>query len=512
MNIILEQLKKEYRSLLSGMGIGQKATNFIGLDMGSKYFRAVRVKKTGDEFLVQDKLIGAIEDLSQLSSKMHLMDKEELSVNLNLEGIVIKRVSIPMMPQEEIESALKWELKEQVSFDIDKARVKFNILGEKEAEDGAKKIELIAFAYQESDIGPKVRELKQIGLNVQNIMPLDFALARYANNAKIAPQDEKIAIVDIGSAKTLISIIEKDKVCFTREILMGGDSFRDAMTGVIVTDKGRMELSKLDAEKMKREQGISSDMRILALIRPVLEKLISQIKGSLEYYEQRFHDQGIKKIILAGNGSRLKGLKEYITKEAGIEVLAILPEEAGAIGLALSRGFSMNMLPEEYRAEDKKALKRFSVTMVTFALGVIVLFSYALLCIQAINLKKGVEIQKRHWNNLQEVKLLKDKIMAYSSVVNAVSMDGVRAGRIMKEISNLILSDMALDRFTVDSKEPNVKISGVVSKQDSLTSFMSKLESNVLFHNVKLSFSEKNEEPGGGDSVKFEITCNLRKK
>jgi len=509
---ILEKLKKESKSLLSGMGISQKAAHFIGLDIGSKHFRAVRIKKTGDEFLVQDKLIGAIEDLSQLSGKMHLTDEEELCVNLNLEGIVIKRASIPMMPQEEIESALRWELKEQVSFDIDKAKVKFSILGERETEDGAKKIELVAFAYQESDVGPKVRELKQIGLNVQSIMPLDFALARYVSSVKIMPQDEKIAIVDIGSAKTLISIIEKDKVCFTREILMGGDSFTDAMTGVIVTDKGRMELSKPDAEKMKIEQGISSDMRILGLIRPVLEKLISQIKGSLEYYEQRFHDKDIKKIILAGNGARLKGLKEYITKEAGIEVLAILPEEAGAIGLSLSRDFSLNMLPEEFRAEDKKALKRFSVTVVTFAMGVIVLLSYALLCIQAINLKKGVEIQKQHWDNLGEIKLLKDKIMAYSSVVNAVSRDGVQAGRIMKEISNMMLLDMVLDRITVDTKEPNIKIGGVVSKQDSLTSFMSNLESNALFNSVKLSFSEKNETPDGEDSVKFEITCNLRKK
>jgi len=170
------------------------------------------------------------------------------------------------------------------------------------------------------------------------------------------------------------------------------------------------------------------------------------------------------------------------------------------------------MLPEEYRAEDKKALKRFSVTVITFAMGVIVLFSYILLCMQAINLKKGVQIQKQYWNNLGEINLLKDKITAYSSVVTAVSMDGVRAGMIMKEISRMIFSDMVLDRITVDTREPNVKIGGVVSKQDSLTSFMSKLESNAMFHNIKLSFSEKNEAPGGQNSVKFEIICNLRKK
>lgn len=512
MKHILEQLKKEYRSLLSGMGIGQKPADFIGLDIGSKHFRAVRVKKTGDEFLIQDKLIGDIEDLSQISSKMHLMDEDGLSVNFNLEGIVIKRLSIPVMPHEEIESALKWELREQVGFDINKARVKFSILGEKEAEGGAKKIELMAFAYQESDVAPKVRELKRIGLNVQNVMPLDFALARYASNARIAPQDEKIVIMDIGSVKTIISIIEKGNVCFTRELAIGGDAITEAMTGIIISDKGKIEMSREEAEKIKLQQGIPEDIRLLSLIRPLLEKISSQLKGSIEYYERHFHETGIKKIILAGNGSRLKGLREYIASETGLEVLAILPEEAGAIGLALSGDFSLNMLPEEFRAEDKKALKRFSVTVVTFALGIIVLFSYALLCIQAINLKKGVQIQRQYWNNLGEIKLLKDKIMAYSSVVNAVSMDGVRAGMIMKEISNMMFSDMALDRFTVDTEEPNVKISGIVSKQDSLTSFMSKLESDALFHNVKLSFSEKNEAPGRENSVKFEITCNLRKK
>jgi type IV pilus assembly protein PilM len=490
--------------------LAPRTTNFIGLDIGSRYFRAVRVKKVGDEFLVQDKLTGSIDELGQLSAKMHLMDNEELCVNCNPEDIVIKRVSIPLMPQEEIGSALKWELKEQVRFDIDKARVKFNVIGERKTEDGMKRIDLIAFAYQETGIRPKVKQLKEMGLNVQNVMPLDFALAKYANNAKIVPQDEKVAILDIGSVKTLISIIEKDKVCFTREISIGGDTITDAMTGVIITDKGRMELSKQDAENMKKEQGISSDIKMLSLIRPVLEKLTGQIKSSLEYYGQRFAEQDVKKLILAGNGSQMRGLKEYIIKETGLEVLGILPEEAGAIGLALSRDFNLNMLPEEFMAEDKKALKRFSMTMITFVLAGMLLFSYALLCIQAINLKKGIDIQRQHWDNLQEVRLLRDKIITYNNIINTVSLDSINASPIMKEISNLILSDMVLDKFVIDNKQPNIIISGIALKQDSLTGFMSKLESNVLFNNVKLSFSEKIQKTVQ-DAVKFEITCNIRK-
>jgi len=510
MNIIVVRLKKEFRMLLWGMGMGPRPTNFIGLDIGSRYFRAVRIKKTGDEFLVQDTLTGPIEDIGNLSSKMRVKDEEELCVSFNLEGPIIKRISIPFMPQEEIGSALKWEMKEQAGFDIDNAKIKFKILGEREDEDGAKKIELIAFLFQESDIESNVEHLKDAGLNVQNVMPVNFALAKYVGSLQIVPNTEKAAIVDIGSANATISIVENDSVCFTREIAVGGDNITDAMTGVTVSDKGRMEMSRQEAEKIKIEKGISDDIRIFSLMRPILEKLTTQIKGSLEYYEQHFHEKPVRKIILAGNGSKLKGLERYIVKETGLEILKILPEDSGAIGLAMSRQFSLNMLPERFRSEEKKALKRFSITMVTSILGLAMLFSYILLCIQAINLKKGVDIQRQHWDNLQEIRSLKDKIANYSFVVNAVSDDFISAGRIMKKISNLVLSDIVLDRLTVDNKYPNIIIGGVVSRQGLLTEFMSKLEFDRLLSDVKLSFSERNQGIGQ-DAVEFEITCNIRK-
>jgi type IV pilus assembly protein PilM len=512
MKAILEQLKKEYKSLLGGMGFGPRPTDFIGLDIGSRSFRAVRIKKTGDKFLVQDTLIDSIEKFGDFPGKMAVKDEEEVCINLNLEGVIIKRLSIPVMPQEEIESALKWELKEQAEFDIDKAKIRFNILGEKEIDSGAKNIELIVFAYNGPDLESRVKRLKEMGLNVKNIVPLDFALAGYLNNSKIIPESEKAAIVDIGSVKTIISIIEKGKVYFTREIAIGGDAITEAMTGVIVSEKGRMELSREDAENMKKEYGIPADIKMLAMIRPILEKLASQIKSSLEYYEQYFHEAGVKRIVLAGNGSKLKGLREYIVKETGAEVLAILPEDSGAVGLALSMGLDLNMLPEKFRSEDQKALKRFSVRIVTVTLVFMLLFSYALLCIEAVNLKKGFEIQKQNWNNLREIKALKDKIIMYSAAINTISLNGINAGNIMKRISNLIVSDMALNRFTVDNKEPNIIIGGVVLKQDSLTEFMSKLESDHLFRNVKLSFSEKNAGLSSSDAVTFEITANAAKE
>ena len=511
MNAIIEQLKKEYKSLLAGMGIGQRPADFIGLDIGSKYFRAVRIKKTGLGFSSEDFITGKKEDLAGLKKRMNIKDEEGLYVNFEIKDMVIRRASIPVMPQGEIEGALKWELKEHSGLDADKSRVRFYILGEREAEDGTKKLNLIAFMYRESDIESKVKELKEAGLNIKSVIPMDFALARYVNNLKIAGGDEKIAIVDIGSIKTSISIIEKDKVYFTREIAIGGDAITEAMSGVIISDTGKIELSKEEAEKIKIENGIPSDMKMLGLVRPMLEKLASQIRSSLEYCENQFSCAVIKKIILAGNGSKLKGLREYLVKEMGIEVLTILPETAGAIGLALRPDSDLNMLPERFKAEDKKALKRFSVTAIIAILGFVLALSYAFLYVKAVNLKREVLIQKQYRDNLKEVKLLRDEIMAYNSAINAASLNGMYAVKIMKELSHIVIPGAAFDRLVINYTEPNVIIGGIVLKQDFLTEFMSRLESNPMFQNVRLSFSEQNQG-FGPEAIKFEIMSNVRKK
>lgn len=511
MNAILEQLEKEYRLLLGGIGFGSKPTNFIGLDIGHRYFRAVRIKKTGDLFLVQDALVDKIEELVNLPDKMRIKDDEEVCINLNMEGVIIKRISMPVMPHEEIENALRWELKEQAEFDIDKAKIKFNTIGEKQAESGSKRMELMVFAYQEASVESKVRQLKEFGLNVKHVIPMDFALAKYLNSSKIIEGRERKVIVDIGGMKTIISMVENGKVYFRREVLVGGDAITEAMMGVTMSEKGRIELSREDAENMKMEGGIPQDIKIFSRIRPVLEKLTTQIRASLEYCENQFSCVVFKKIILAGNGSKLKGLAEYLHREAGVEVETILEENSGAIGLALSSGAGLNMLPEKFRREDKKALKRFSITMFVTMLGLILFLSYAFLFIQAINLKKEVRIQSQYRDNLKDIKLLRDKIMAYNLVIQAASSNGADCVKTMKELSNMIIPGAVFESLAINSAEPNVVIGGAVLKQNLLTEFMSNLESNPVFHNVKLSFSEQNPAYGI-EAVKFEITSNIRKK
>ena len=508
MKPIISQLKKETESILSDLGLNPKPKSMIGLDIGTGYFRAARVKEGVKEIPLKDTIVKEISNLKDLPSLISINPDERISVNFTGEALTIKRISLPFMPAEEIKEALKWEMKEQLHIDIDKSKIKFSILGEKKEEDGSRKIDLIAVVYDEKDVEKKVKELKNLGLNVQNVIPSEFALASYLNHLNLVSQEDVVAIVNIGNIATTISVIENKKVSFTRYVAMGGDTITEAMTGTLVSDKGKIELSREEAEKIKREQGISGDVRILSMMRPVLERLVTQIKRSVEYCESQFGSEPVRKIILAGGGARLKGLKEYMSKEMDIEVLEPLPEIAEAIGLGLSSGAEVNMLPEKFKEEKGKELKKVSLRMISIALGLIFLFSYGLLIARSINLKNEILIYRTHLETVQDIRTIRDEMIILSSVANTVSSGNIEVGNIMKELSNIVVSFMMLDNLVIKDTESNIELSGIVLKEEQLSEFMSLLEGSPMFEKVQLVFSEKNEVYSSG-ALDFEIVCNL---
>jgi len=508
MKDILGQLKKESESILSDIGLKAKSGSVIGLDLGTDSFRAARIRHGIKEIPLKDTLIKEKAALKDLVTQLNIGDDERIAINFSPEALIIKRVSMHSMPVEEIKEALKWELKEQINADIDTSEIKFSIIGEKESQDGSKKIDVIAVVYNEKDAETKVKELKALGLNVQSIIPTEFALTSYINSQNIVSLDETAAIVDIGSTSTRISIVEKRKLSFTRDVAIGGDTITNAMTGTLLSDKGKIELSKEEAEKIKREQGVSDDLRILSMMRPVLERLVTQIKRSFEYCEHQFGAEPIKKIILAGGGARLKGLKQYLSKETEIEILDPLPEIAEAVGLGLMRDDGINMLPGRFKEEKGRELKKISLRMISISLGLIFLFSYGILAARSVNLKKELEIYNQHLETVGEIRTIKDKMVILGSAVATISSSTIETGKTMRELSNLMVSSAVLDSLLIKDTEPHMEFSGVVLKGEELSEFMSKLEASPMFEKVKLVFSEKDEDLPKG-ALDFEIRCNL---
>nr|MBU1328613.1 pilus assembly protein PilM [Candidatus Omnitrophota bacterium] len=512
MKAIFDQLKREASALISTIGLKTGSKKVIGLDIGHKTFRAIRSDEGARQSDIKNILVKDIPCLKDLNRDFQVQPDEKIVINFHGDNVAIRRASVPLMPYNEIATALKWQLKDNVQFDINKAMIKFDILGEKEAQAGIKKLDVIAIIYKEEDIEKKVDELKKLGLNIQAVFLSEFALNEYVRHLNMVSSHDKVAIVDIGNARTNIAIIENKKLCFSRDIAMGGDDITEAMTGVVVSDKGKMELSREDAEKIKCEQGIPEDMKILSLMRPVLERLTSQILSSLEYCESQFSCTILRKIILAGSGSKLKGFKEYVLKETGIETLSILPEAACATGLSLISDSSLNIIPERFATEKKAAFKKISARMIFILAVSLYLISYGLLSAKAVSLKNNIEVVKSQWNNIKDMKPVKKRVVEITNAVSKISQHGLCCGSIMKELSSITPAYVILNTLAIGKDAPNIRISGIISKGDKLTEFMKEIEGSPLFENVKLKFSnQRASEVSSKDILNFEIVFDVTK-
>ncbi len=507
MSDFLRQIKKESKILLSAIGLGSGRETAVGLDIGLTHFRAIKLTKSPKGIAQEKILIKEKEHIKNLKEELAITD-EKVYINFIGDNLMTRRVAIPSMPEDEIEEALKWELKEQIRFDIEKTSVSFDIIRETEDDGDIKKIELMAIVYLEQDVRDRIRGIKGLGLNVQGVFTTDIALAAYVDHLNIVPEEEAVAIVDIGGVKSTISIIDKEKLCFTREIGVGGDTITDAMVGSFISGDKKMELSRQDAEKLKRERGITEDITILSIMRPVLEKFSKEIKGSLEYYSRRYGSKPINKIVLAGGGSKLKGLKKYFAKNTGLEVLGILPQIACANGLALLGRSSLNIIPKNLKENKKEALKNFSSRVLALSVVIILSFLYVTLSIRTANLRDQLDTYKLQWKEMKDIRDLRNRYNNIKGAIRTVSGKGCGVGFVMKELSLIVPDYVALEGLIISNNGNSVELSGRILQGERLSEFMSALEDSDVLEKIKLVFSE---QAGGvsGEALDFKIRCDI---
>ncbi|MBU1922374.1 pilus assembly protein PilM [Patescibacteria group bacterium] len=163
--------------------------------------------------------------------------------------------------------------------------------------------------------------------------------------------DKSVMIVDIGARTSIISVFKSAGPCFSMNIPVAGNEFTKKISQSL-----NVEFSQ--AEKLKIKLGIAGkddQQGVGDIIKKEMRAIIDEIKQAKEYYAQRL-DIDLKKILLVGGSSAMKGLPQYLQEQLGIDVAVGNTKERPmytAYGLAL-RGLAkdpridgINLLPQQ---------------------------------------------------------------------------------------------------------------------------------------------------------------------
>ena len=527
------------------LNFSKKVDSAIVVDIGSK-LNLFNVELKGEVKVSAFKSIElpsdkkgevVLESLRNFIKENNIQHKNAI-LKSSLDSLLLKRIQLPALPEDELLDAIKWQLKEEVSFDLPKAVIDFSIIKKTTKEDGSKVLDIICVVAEEEEVKKQVLLLKQAGLNCLSVGILPFGYAKLIEQY-IGKQHEPLGILHLEDDICYIGIYKDAKLEFYRELPISINKLRESLQGVLVSDKGKIELTSQEAEEVLFKLGVPekevaykdkiSSSQVLSMLRPILERLAGEIKRSLTYYDSQFGVGSVGKVFIAGAALKIPNVDKFLSNELSLSVekfsltnkLSVssginqddLSESYASAGLALDYNQGINLLPHEFRTEKFEKVEKISLRWV----AIIVV---SLLAIFYIFAKAGIgAYQKRldsasiHLNVMDEVKQIKAKADELNNFISDVKVKSYPAGAMLKKISSIAGPEIFFNDFSIDFSSKSGSINGFVkcinkNPQTVLTNFVRQQGKSGYFGDVSISSVDEKKE-GGFDIADFMINFKL---
>ncbi|MBI4437734.1 type IV pilus assembly protein PilM [Candidatus Uhrbacteria bacterium] len=162
-----------------------------------------------------------------------------------------------------------------------------------------------------------IETFKAAKLNLQAIDTEALALVR----ALVGKDKGAILMLDIGSKRTNIVIVEKGIPFVSRSITIGGNTVTNQLMRT-------MGLSEADADRVKRDLGVAPPAAsglaggLPKLLEPIMQPLVNEIRYAFQLYASMELAQikQIEKIIVTGGSSHLPRIPEYLAQTLNMNV------------------------------------------------------------------------------------------------------------------------------------------------------------------------------------------------
>jgi len=326
----------------------------IGLDIGSSYFKVVQVKDTNKgyelelfdmlpiapEIIVDGAIIDSlrlVEALKELTKKSRIKTKNAVIGISGHASVIIKRISLHEMSEDELAESIKFEAEQYVPFDIEDVNLDFQILGPRE-EPG--QMDVILAAVKKEVINEYVAVVKEAGLNPVIVDVAAFALENmYEINYEIEP-NRNVALVNIGASTININILKGGGFVFTRDSSLGSNLYTEAI-------QKEFSITYENAERLKRGEtieGVSPEDAYSAVMN-ASEEIINEIGRSLDYSKSATLHEDIHEVILSGGGALIKDFPRVLSEKIGVESKAAEPFKNIAIPKKFDFSYIQEMAP-----------------------------------------------------------------------------------------------------------------------------------------------------------------------
>lgn len=303
----------------------------VGLDIGSSSVKSVELKETkqgyelvsfGLEPLAQDTVVdGAIMDAPLVAGAISgVFDAQKtktknVATSVSGHSVIVKRVTLPTMTQEELFDRIQSEASQHIPFDIADVNLDYQLLETIDSQ-----MDVLLVAVKKDKILNHTNVLAQAGKN-PTVVDIDaFALQNCFEINYDPDPGQTIALLNIGASVMNINIVRGGIPLFTRDVSVGGNQYTDAL-------QKELDLSFEDAERLKKGEAIAgvAEEHKAQILRSVSDILLLEIQKTFDFFRATASGESIQKICVAGGTARVPGLVELLREEFAMPVEEMYP-------------------------------------------------------------------------------------------------------------------------------------------------------------------------------------------
>jgi type IV pilus assembly protein PilM len=227
-------------------------------------------------------------------------------------AVIVKKVILPALTGSAIESAMLAEAQHLIPDSLDNVNLDYQVIDW--IEDG-NKMEVLVVAVKKEIINSYTETIRAADLEPVLVDVDYFALENMFELNYDPPDDQPVALVNIGARYSSINILKQGRSTFTGDVPVGGAEYSDALVrqlGVSPADA--------DALKMGRHSGKADPAAVEPVLGSVTEFIVEEIQRALSFFWTAATDEPLGGVILSGGPARMPGLSGQLTQRLGCAV------------------------------------------------------------------------------------------------------------------------------------------------------------------------------------------------
>jgi type IV pilus assembly protein PilM len=349
--------------LVLGLDIGSTSVKMIMLKEQRKRgqvsyaLQSFGMKPLPPEAIVDGALMNStaiVQALQELMSELKVKSKE-VAIGVSGHSVIIKKIQMPRMSQEELEESIQWEAEQYIPFDVKDVNIDTQIL-DSGGNDATGQMDVLLVAAKKDMINDYTTVVSESGLQPVVVDVDAFAVQNMFTTNYDVPEKETVVLINAGASVVNINILSNGITVFTRDVTIGGNQFTEEIQKQLNVSYEEAEALKIGGTRGDSDAVVPQEVE--RVLTGVAEQVAGEIQRSLDFYAGTAVEANFTKVYLSGGTAKIPALFKTIETRVGVPVeilnpfrkidvdnrkfdpafiMEVAPMAAVAVGLALRR-------------------------------------------------------------------------------------------------------------------------------------------------------------------------------